>query len=402
MHVCFFNRSYWPDLAATGQLLTELAEDLVRSHGWEVTVVAGYPLRSAAPLGASDCRNGVHIVRAAGSTLDPKQFVGRGTNYVTYFASAALKGLSIRKPDVVVALTDPPIIGLAALATATKAGAPFVFLCEDIFPEVATLLEDFHSSTVNDLLTRINRFLVRKANRIIALGDTMKRRLVEGKGADPHKITVIHNWADCAAVAPGPRDNAFARQHDLVNRFVALHAGNIGLSQDLEIVLHAADQLRDREDIVFVFVGEGAKKRDLQELAASRDLRNVLFLPFQAREAMDQSYATADVSLISLRRGLAGVIVPSKVYNVLASGRACVAAVEADCEVADIIERSGCGHVVAPGDASALRARIVELAADAGKRAEMGARARSAALEFDRPRQVAAYDTLLRQVVAQC
>ena len=402
MHVCFFNRSYWPDLGATGQLLTELAEDLVRGHGWDVTVVCGYPLRSDAQLPASEWRHGVHIVRAAGSTLDPKQFVGRATNYVSYFASAMLKGLGIRKPDVVVALTDPPIVGLAALAAARKAGAPFVFLCEDIFPEVATLLEDFHSNAVNDVLTQVNRFLVRKAQRVIALGDTMKRRLVEGKGADPAKVTVIHNWADCRAVAPGPRDNSFARQHGLVDKFVALHAGNIGLSQDLEIVLHAADQLRDRLDIVFVFVGDGAKKKHLQGIAQRRDLRNVVFLPFQPREAMDQSYATADVSLISLKRGLAGVIVPSKVYNVLASGRPCIAAVEQDCEVADIIQRACCGHVVAPGDASALRSRLLELAADRQRAVDMGARARAAALEFDRPRQVAAYDAMLREVAARC
>jgi glycosyltransferase involved in cell wall biosynthesis len=153
---------------------------------------------------------------------------------------------------------------------------------------------------------------------------------------------------------------------------------------------------------VFVFVGDGAKKKDLQEIAARRDLRNVMFLPFQPRELMDQSYATADVSLISLKRGLAGVIVPSKVYNVLASGRPCVAAVEQECEVADIIQRAGCGFVVAPGDASALRARIVELAANRDRAAGMGAGARAAALEFDRPRQVAAYDALLRQVASQC
>jgi colanic acid biosynthesis glycosyl transferase WcaI len=402
MHVSFFNRSYWPDLSATGQLLTELAEDLVRIHGWDVSVVCGYPLRSPAPLPSSEWRNGVHIVRAAGSTLDPKQFVGRASNYLTYFASAMLRGLGIRKPDVVVALTDPPIIGVAALAAARKAGAPFVFLCEDIFPEVATLLEDFRSGAVNDALTHVNRFLVRKAQRIIALGETMKRRLVEGKGANPASITVIHNWADCSAVAPGPRDNPFARQHGLVDKFVALHAGNIGLSQDLEIVLHAADQLRDREDIAFVFVGEGAKKKDLQDIAARRELRNVMFLPFQPRETMDQSYATADVSLISLKRGLAGVIVPSKVYNVLASGRACVAAVERDCEVADIIQRTGCGYVVEPGDATALRARVVELAANRQRAQAMGVAARNAALEFDRPKQVAAYDALLREVAGRC
>ena len=344
----------------------------------------------------------MHIVRAAGSTLDPTQFVGRATNYVTYFASAMLKGVRTRTPDVVVALTDPPIIGLAALAAARRAQVPFVFLCEDVFPEVATLLEDFHSATVNDALTQVNRFLVRKATRIVALGDTMKRRLVDGKGADPSKVAVIHNWADCSAVAPGPRDNPFARRHGLVDKFVVLHAGNIGLSQDLEIVLHAADQLRDRSDIVFIFVGEGAKKKDLQVLAEHRDLRNVTFLPFQPRDAMDQSYATADVALISLKHGLSGVIVPSKVYNVLASGRPCIAAVEDDCEVADIVRGHDCGHVVAPGDAAALCARILELAQDRGKAARLGARARQAALEFDRPRQIAAYDALLHEVTAGC
>jgi colanic acid biosynthesis glycosyl transferase WcaI len=402
MHVCFFNRSYWPDLGATGQLLTELAEDLVRIHGWDVTVVAGYPIRSDASVPALQWRNGVHIIRAAGSTLDPVRFIGRATNYVSYFASAVVKGLALGKPDVVVALTDPPIIGLAALATASKAHAPFVFLCEDIFPEVATLLEDFHSNAVNAALTRVNRFLVRRARRIVALGETMKRRLVEDKGAEPTKISVIHNWADCTAVVPGPRDNAFARQHGLVDRFVVLHAGNIGLSQELEIVLHAAEQLREHPEIAFVFVGDGAKKKDLQDIAARRDLKNVLFLPFQPREAMEQSYATADVSLVSLKRGLAGVIVPSKVYSVLASGRACIAAVEDDCEVARIVQEAHCGFVIAPGDASALRARILELAADRDRAAAMGARARCTALQFDRPRQIAAYDALLKQVASRC
>ena len=402
MHVCFFNRSYWPDVSATGQLLTELAEDLVRLHGWDVTVVAGYPLRSDTSLPSAERRNGVHVVRASGTTLDPQPFIGRAANYVSYFASAVVKGLAIRKPDVVVALTDPPIIGLAALATASKAHAPFVFLCEDIFPEVAVLLEDFHSDAVNAALTRVNRFLVRKATRIVALGETMKRRLVEGKGADASKVTVIHNWADCRAVAPAARDNPFARQHGLVDRFVVLHAGNIGLSQDLEIVLHAAGQLRDRPDVVFVFVGDGAKKKDLQDIAGRRDLRNVMFLPFQPREMMDQSYATADVSLVSLKRGLAGVIVPSKIYNVLASGRPCIAAVERDSEVADIISRHECGFVIDPGDASALRARTLDLSNDRERATAMAARARCAALHFDRPRQVAAYDALLKEVASRC
>ena len=401
MHVCFFNRSYWPDVGATGQLLTELAEDLVRAHGWEVTVVTGYPLRAESRPPARERRNGVSILRCLGTTLDPRGFAGRAANYVTYFASAIVAGFGVGKPDVVVAMTDPPIIGLAGLAVSTWNGVPFVFLCEDVFPEVGVLVEDFQSGTVNAALTAVNRLLVRHAAAIIALGDTMKRRLVAGKGADPGKISVIHNWADCEAIQPAPRDNRFARTYQLVDRFVVLHAGNIGLSQNLDMVVSAAATLRDRKDIAFVFVGDGATRAALQERAAAERLDNVLFLPYQPREAMAESYGTADIALVSLRRGLAGVIVPSKMYTVLASGRGCIAAVEDDCEVADIVRNSQCGVLIEPGDAAALAARVVELEADRARVADMGARARTAALQFDRRRQVASYDALLRRV-ARC
>ena len=151
MKICFFNRSYWPDQAATGQLLTELAGDLVNRYGHEVTVVAGRPLMAAAGHVAAGGRGlvtrerheGVDIRRANGSRMRPRRFAARATNYVTYFAAATVAGFGVGRPDVVVSLTDPPIVGLAALWTARRAGARFVYLCEDIFPEVAVLLEDF-------------------------------------------------------------------------------------------------------------------------------------------------------------------------------------------------------------------------------------------------------------------
>jgi len=398
MRVGFFNRSYWPDFGATGQLLTELAEDLVAHHDCDVTVVTGYPLRGRERLAAREVRRGVEIVRAAGTTLDPRRFAGRATNYMTYFGSACAAGLRMAKPDVVVALTDPPIVGLAALLAARRHGAPFVFLCQDIFPEVAVLLEDFHSRGVNKGLELVNRFLVRRADAIIALGDTMKRRLVEGKGADPERVAVIHNWADCAALAPGPKDNAFARAHGLHDRFVVMHAGNIGLSQNLDVLLEAAERLRAHDGIRFVFVGDGSRRVALEGRARERGLRNVLFLPYQPREEMAISYAAADLFLVSLKPGLAGYIVPSKLYSILAAGRPYVAAVEDACEVADITDRHACGFIVRPGDADALAARIVDVYRNAPLAAELGRRARDAALAFDRRRQTAAYAALLRQV----
>lgn len=242
--VCYFNRSYWPDTGATGQLLTELAEDLVARHGMEVTVVTGYPLQGRASCPATEMRNGVRVIRASGTTLSPRRFVGRALNYLTYFLSATWAGLRLPRQDVAVALTDPPIIGLAALAARARAG--MVFFCQDIFPEVAGLLEDFRSPLVNAVLEHINRLLVSRATGIIALGDTMADRLIQGKGADPGKITVIHNWADTDAIVPSGKRNDFSREQGLDGVTVVLHAGNLGLGQNLDIIVDAAERLSNR------------------------------------------------------------------------------------------------------------------------------------------------------------
>jgi colanic acid biosynthesis glycosyl transferase WcaI len=319
---------------------------------------------------------------------------------VTYFASACLAGLRLGRSDVVVALTDPPIVGLAALMAARVEGARFVFLCQDIFPEVAVLLEDFHNAAVNRTLEHVNRFLLRRADAVIALGDTMKQRLVEGKGADAARIAVIHNWADCSSLIPGPKDNAFARAHGLADRFVVMHAGNIGLSQNLDVVLDAAERLRGYDAIRFVFVGDGSRRAALEAGAADRGLENVKFLPYQPRQDMPSSYAAADLFLVSLKPGLAGYIVPSKVYSILAAGRPYVAAVEEDCEVVDITRQHACGFVVRPGDADALAARILEVYQGGPLAGQLGERARAAGLQFDRRRQTAAYASLLRRVAA--
>jgi glycosyltransferase involved in cell wall biosynthesis len=394
LKVTFFNRSYWPDTGATGQLLTELAEDLVAYHGFSVTVIAGQPLKGA-PAAGREMRNGVRIIRARGTRFVPTRFIARASNYVTYFASAVIAALRLPRQDVVVALTDPPIIGLAALAA--RRGAAFVFFCQDIFPEVASLLDDFRSTTVNRMLDRINRLLVARATRVIALGETMARRLVDSKGADPERITVIHNWADTEAISPADKTNVFSVAHGLDTRFVVLHAGNIGMSQNLDVVIEAAGRLRDRDGVVFLFIGDGTRREALESIVRARALTNVRFLPFQPRDQLQWTYASADVCLVSLKPGLAGYIVPSKLYPILAAGRPFVAAVESDSEVAAIAARYGCGLLAIPGDADDLARQIRQLADDEPLRLAMGQRARDAATMFSRQRQRLAHAQLLQE-----
>jgi glycosyltransferase involved in cell wall biosynthesis len=396
--VTVFNRSYWPDTGATGQLLAELCEDLVSVHGFEVTVISGVPV-SAAPgtLPAVEVRHGVRIVRASGTRFDTRRFAGRATNYVTYFLSALARAMAEPRPDVAVALTDPPIIGLAALAARPRRG--MVFFCQDIFPEVAGLLDDFRSPLVNAVLERVGRFLVRRAARVVALGETMAARLVEGKGADPGRVTIVHNWADTSVIVPSERSNAFSRAHGLDGRFVLLHAGNIGFGQNLDVVIDAAALLIDRPDILVLFIGDGNRRPALEAAVGERGLANVRFLPFQPRDQLRWTYASADACLVSLKPGLAGYIVPSKLYPILAAGRPYLAAVDADSEVAAITGRHRCGLLVPADDAAALAAAIRGLADAPAERQAMGARAREAAMLFARDRQVAAHAAVLRAVI---
>ncbi|HUK33332.1 MAG TPA: glycosyltransferase family 4 protein [Vicinamibacterales bacterium] len=400
MRICFFNRSYWPDQAATGQLLTELAQDLVRDYGCSVSVVAGPALHGRERSNVSwwpvtrENHNGVRILRANGTRLPRRKFIGRAANYLTYFASAYAAALQIGAQDVVVSLTDPPILGLAALSAARRVGARFVFLCEDIFPEVASLLEDFHNATVNRTLDRINRRLVREADAVVALGDRMKQRLVEEKGAPSAGVRVIHNWADCQAIAPGPKDNAFARTHGLHDKFVLMHSGNVGLSQNLDLLIEAAARLQSRERLVIAIVGDGARRGPLEEMARQRGLTNVRFFPYQPKELLHESFATADAFVVSLKPGLEGYIVPSKLYGILAAGRPFVAAVDPSCEAAALATKHSCGVVAPPGDPDALVAAIARLYDDPAGARRMGENARQASWSYDRRVAVRAYHTL--------
>ena len=404
MKICFFNRSYWPDQAATGQLLTELAEDLVGRHGCDVTVVAGRALHAAEREGAPlaliqrEAHQGVTILRANGTRFRPGRFAGRAANYMTYFASANLAGFRVGRPDLVVSLTDPPIVGLAALWTARRTGARFAYICEDIFPEVAALLDDFQNETVNRTLDRVNRYLLREADIVVALGDRMRRRLVEEKGADPSRVHVIHNWADCEAITPGGKDNAFARAHGLVDRFVVMHSGNIGLSQNLDVLVAAAGRLQSKDRLVMAIVGDGAKREALQQAVASRGVSNVRFFPNQPKSLLAESFATADAFLVSLKPGIEGYIVPSKLYGILAAGRPFIAAVDPSCEVAVIARDYDCGLAAAAGDPEALAAAIAAMYDDPAATRAMGQRARVAALQFDRRGAVQAYYDLFARV----
>lgn len=398
MHVLFLNRSFPPDVEATGQYLAELTEDLSR---WQrVSVVCGSPSEER-PRGFPyrwERRGDVSVCRAWGTGWPKAALLPRAVNYASFYASAALALRRMSAPDVVVSLTDPPFLGLLAVRMKERLRVPFIYYCEDIYPDVAQAV-GMAPRPVALALDRAQRRILGAADRIVALADDMAERLV-ARGAPERRISVIRNWADTDEIWPVKRDNGFRREHGLSGKFVVMYSGNFGYVWDLDVVLDVALRLRDDPRIAFLLVGAGSTAAHLQRRVRNERLSNVRFLPYRRRERLAESLSAADLHLVPMRPGVFGTVVPSKIYGILASGTPLIALAEPGSEAARVVARDECGWVGRPGDRDALCAHI-RAALGAGAELEaMGRRAREAAeRRYSRSRQTTRFNELLEEVL---
>jgi colanic acid biosynthesis glycosyl transferase WcaI len=383
------NAYYWPGLEATAHLLTELCESL--ASDFDVTVVTG-----GQPGAASrELRHGVEIKRVRSTSFRRKRLSLRALNYASYVASALGAGVAAARPDVVLCMTDPPFLGAVAKIVARRFRVPLVVVAQDVHPEIGVALGRLDNPTVVRLLRALVGNYLRGADRVVAIGDTMRRRLEE-KGIDPKRLVVIPNWVDTSAVVPRPRDNDWAREHGLVNRFVVMHSGNVGLAQDLDTLVRAAGLLGDLEDLTVLIVGGGARHAELVALAEQLDATAVRFLPYQPREVLSETLSSADVHVVGLAEGLAGYVVPSRLYGALAVARPVIVTAESECETARLVETVRCGVVLPPGRPDLLAAAIRRAYAGDLELTAMGRRGRAyAEAEADRRIAVARYRSLL-------
>jgi colanic acid biosynthesis glycosyl transferase WcaI len=348
-----FNQYYWPGIEATAHLLSELCADLAADY--DVTVVTG-ALRGRGRSGRLE-HDGVRIVRVRSSAFDRRRLVARAVNYLTYLAASLAVGLKQRRPDVVLCGTDPPFLADAAIIVARRFRVPLVVISQDVFPEIAVELGRLRNPAAVGLLRALVNFYLRRADRVVAIGETMRERLVE-KGAPADRIRVIPNWANAEAIEPTPRRNEWAVANGLADSFVVMHSGNVGHAQNLDAVIRASTYLRDLDDLAVVIIGTGARHIELAALADRLDADAVRFLPYQPREVLSQSLSSADIHVVGLAHGLSGYVVPSRLYGILAAGRSVIVAADAESETARVVKRVGCGVVVSAGSPTALAAAI--------------------------------------------
>jgi len=389
------NQYYWPGVEATAHLLTELCEAL--TEDFEVTVVTGR-LRGREHDPDYEQANGVEVIRLHSTAYDRASLRGRAANYVTYLARAFRHGLRSPRPDIVLCMTDPPIVGNVALVVARRFRVPLVVVSQDVFPEIAVQLQRLRNPALVRVLGVLTSYYLRRADRVVAIGTKMKERL-EAKGTSSSRIRVIPNWVDTAALAPAPRDNPWAREHGLAGRFVVMHSGNIGHAQDLDTLILSTTYLRDLHELAVVLIGFGVRHADYVAQAQRLEADAVSFLEYQPREVLSHSLSSADVHFVGLARGLSGYVVPSRLYGILAVGRPVIAAAEDDSETAEVVRRAGCGIVLPPGRPDLLASTIRELAAGEHDLEEMGKRGRAyVEAEADREIAIGRYRRLLAEL----
>jgi glycosyltransferase involved in cell wall biosynthesis len=378
--VVFVNRFYYPDQSATSQMLTDLAVRLADA-GVPVHVICSRQLyeNATAKLPRCEVIRGVHVHRVWTSTYGRSSLRGRAVDYASFYLSAtAYLGSLLRAGDVAVVKTDPPMLSVfAAIAVAVRR-AKLVNWLQDVFPEVATRLGVTKLNPV--LLTGLQAMRDRslafaKAN--VVLG-TLMRDYLKSRDIDADRLHIIENWSDSAAAAPKTTAQSELRERlELRNKFLVGYSGNLGRAHEHETIVAAANLLRDHADIAFLMVGGGAKMQLLQHLVAESGLDNFHFLPYQPRESLADSMAAADVHLACLLPDLEGLIVPSKVYGILAASRPVVFIGAARGEIAQLIQEAGCGESVRCGDGAGLARVLLELRNNPVRAEMMGRAGRS-------------------------
>jgi glycosyltransferase involved in cell wall biosynthesis len=337
----------------------------------------------------------VSVIRTWGTRLPKRLLPLRLANLGTYYMLAAMAAFRHAPPEIVIAETDPPLLGALGAMLKRRWNCRFVYNVRDLYPDIARANGGVRSRVLLEVLERGNRMAYRWADKIVVLGNDMSRRVM-AKGVPPERIEVVPDWVDCGRIRP-LESNPLRREFG--DKFVVMYSGNIGLSQQLETMVEAASQLRGDPRILFVMIGEGARKQWLMERAERLGLPNLIFLPYRPKDRLAESLGAADLHLIPLSPGTAGCLVPSKIYGILAAARPFVAIMEEDAEIAQLARENRLGFVSAPGDGTALARTVLEAIAAPAELKQMGLRARRLARQrYDRPVATRRFAEMLEDV----
>jgi colanic acid biosynthesis glycosyl transferase WcaI len=406
MRILIICPHYFPDGGTASALNTRLCEELA-NRGHQVTALTAVPHYPSGhvpedyrgKLKKKSIEKGVHVIRVALPSVDRQDIMARMFQFLAYQVGATLAGFNV-KYDVCISTTAALQVWLPFALLSVARQRPSVYSVADIYPDVGIKLGVFKNKFIINFVRSLEDFCMKHATQVRVLSNSFLP-ILQSRNVPYSKMILIYDWIDTNKIKPLPHHNYFAIKNDLLNRFIVLYAGNLGYLQGLDHVLQTAHLLQDREDIHFIFVGDGSARDYLMENAKILGLNNTRFLPYQPFEQMPEVLATAHLSLVTLSKGISFGALPSKSFAIFASGRPLLASVDEGCELWNLIEKTQTGLCVPPEDPSRLADAILKLKQDEGLRERLGRNGRVWAEQYHSPQSAAKqFEELLSQISA--
>lgn len=352
---------YHPDVASTGQILKELCEGMLDE--FDITVICTVPSYTGT---VEECYkkekyyheniNGVQVLRVAVPEFSKENKKSRIKNLVAYSFRAVLATLKLPKQDYIFTISQPPILGgvLGVLGKWLK-GGKLIYNIQDFNPEQTMAVGYSKNKAILNIAMMVDKFSCRQADKVIVVGRDMQETLRNRfNNKNVPRNVFINNWIDEKEIYPLPENNekvlAFKKKYELKNKTVIMYSGNIGLYYDLENLIKVIERFKDRNDVVFAFIGDGTKKKDIETYASEHNMDNVKFIPYQDKSELIYSLNAGDVHWVVNAKGIKGISVPSKLYGVMAAGKTVFGVLEESSEARLIIEDCNCGVCIEPGD----------------------------------------------------
>ncbi len=408
MKVLLITNYFPPEIGAASHLFYDLAKELT-NKGHQITIVTGFPRYNIDELdrkykGKLLCKEStenIEIVRVAIIPFLKRSLFIRKIEYFFLPLGLLIGSFFAGRQDIAILYSPPVTIGLASILLKKIKKLPFIFNVQDIHPQALIDLGFLRNKLLIWMLKTVEKWIYKEAGFITVHSESNKKFLAE-YGASLEKLYVIPNWTDTDYIKPLPKNNEFRKMYNFNKSFVVSFAGNMGTSQDMQIIIKAAEKLRSYEKINFFLVGNGVERSGAEEEVAKKDLKNVVFAPMQPRKKYPLVLAASDISLITLKKEVVTPVVPSKLLSIMASGRPVIASLNLNGDVPGIINEAKCGIVVSPDDPERLVEAILKLYQNPKLCDEMGINGRKYVEEnFSIKSCVSMYEDLAEQLLAK-
>jgi glycosyltransferase involved in cell wall biosynthesis len=408
MKILALTKYFPPEIGTASHLFFELCETLVQ-FGHEVSVITSIPWynleevdnRYKKRLFLKEHIDGINVLRIANPPLPG----GTIKLKMGHFLVPPMFGLGLlmeERHDIVVAYSPPLLMGVTAHLYAKAWGVPLIFNVQDIYPQCVIDLGVLQNRTLIRAFEMLEYYVYEKATFITVHSEGNKKFLISCKGVDQSKIRVAYNWVDSDYIHPGPKDNVFAVEHQLGDKFVVSFAGTMGISQGILSVVEAGQHLKNYPDILILLVGGGVEKELAVQRVLELGLDNIKFLPMQPREIYPLVLDASDVCLSTLRKNVKTPVVPSKILSIMAAGKPVLASIPLQGDASELIQEAQAGLCVEPEDPEALAAAILKLYNHPERLKAYGNNGRRYILkQFSRHACVSHYEAIFQEAIKQ-